>query len=744
VLDSLSIVGSVLSAANNQFSSSNSTSTIANVASQVSASILACGRGLLIGSTAGQNPLVIQTSNIAIVAARQTSSSLTSTGASFSASTSAANASTAGASLPSSMLADAGFTSVSNIDVLFSVNQQNPFNFASNGSETNSPVVSMSIFNSDSGTKLHISNLLKPVLITIPHGTLSANESTGCRFWDVSAQSWSTSGCSVSSVGTLYTVCACTHLTDFNAFLTPPIRAITVQDIRNFFNWSSILAHPTTLIFCISMCALWIVMAAVVAKSERAGACICCAPNLNESDEDDEKIHVVTHGGCLKALCDRSQFQFHMSNQTMRSAFVKSILEDARTAGESDMLKYRKKSKCCGFFRDNRIRTAIRANFWGMFLQQHPVFGIWFHDPHDFLTSLQRLAVFVANAFTSLAVGAMFYGVSETTINVEVIGLYTALICAPVSTYFPWAFSRAATQLQDEIDEDSIFNRLNLVRRSGGRILSQCSGLLISTYVLLFLWIFAAIFICLVYGMQFDLYDKSSSVLPTSSLWLYSTIESLVISIFVFLPGMIVLRILFHANLAYRRLQQDQEDHFNAQELALVEASDLDLEHIDDDTYISWLHRALVWVPAFGDDIEFHEKRLDVKSAGTESPYLRVKRVTKSVALVMLQSLVVGVLGGGAFVPLDAAAPSLEDELQFKAVSRVSLPEMRAKSHSIEFSTSDPEVQHRFGYKACFSWLRQNPKFRKHSVEAVKALIELRQAWFQVHNSTLNHESIEH
>jgi hypothetical protein len=415
----------------------------------------------------------------------------------------------------------------------------------------------------------------------------------------------------------------------------------------------------------------------------------------------------------------------------MRSVFVENILRESQNEYALD--QYRRQAGYFDFLTDKRLQNAVGQNFWGMFLQQHPVFGIWYHDPHDLLTSLQRLAVLVANSFTSLAVGAMFYGASSTLLNVALIGVYTALICAPVSTYFPWAFSRAASQLQDEIDEESMFSKLKLVRHTAGRAITRCSFLLVINYVMLCLWILAAIFVCLIYGMQFDMNTSATQLLPTSSLWLFATVETLIINIFLFLPGIIAFRICFGAFFAYQDVLKNQERLTKIQTLALVEVTDLDLEHIDTDVYVAWLHRALVWVPDFGKNIEFQEKRLTVKSVvDNQSGFVRAKRVAKQVALVMLQSLVVGVLGGGAFVPVDTAAPSLDDELQFKAVSRVSLEEMRRRGHPIRFTVDDPEIENAVGFATGFDWLRREPHLVPHSSEAARALSELRCAWNEV------------
>ena len=57
-----------------------------------------------------------------------------------------------------------------------------------------------------------------------------ASKLPGCRFWNTSGNAWSSEGCTVVERGTDYIVCACTHLTSFQAAqLAPPFRPLELQ-----------------------------------------------------------------------------------------------------------------------------------------------------------------------------------------------------------------------------------------------------------------------------------------------------------------------------------------------------------------------------------------------------------------------------------------------------------------------------------------------------------------------------------
>lgn len=105
------------------------------------------------------------------------------------------------------------------------------------------------------GVPVKVANLSQPIVFVVPHTTpvnLTVS-GTVCQWWDASSNSWSTVGCSrISAQSTsLYTTCACLHLTDFRiglgspeSLLHPSITLLTLDDLSDF-TWRHIQDHPT-------------------------------------------------------------------------------------------------------------------------------------------------------------------------------------------------------------------------------------------------------------------------------------------------------------------------------------------------------------------------------------------------------------------------------------------------------------------------------------------------------------------
>jgi hypothetical protein len=209
---------------------------------------------------------------------------------------SATGSGAAGVDFPLTALAQAasatGVATPAVIDAAFVSNTQNPYGFAAQGTVTDAGIVAFSVTASATGAAVTVRGLATPVLIRIPHAprpplvAASAADVTTftslCRYWNESAQAWSTDGCTFVSDSGNVTVCACTHLTAFNVakVLVPPVRAISAQDIRNFFDFGNIRAHPIPVIVMGVLATLWIAASALVCACTPAkcvAACDCCA-----------------------------------------------------------------------------------------------------------------------------------------------------------------------------------------------------------------------------------------------------------------------------------------------------------------------------------------------------------------------------------------------------------------------------------------------------------------------------------
>lgn len=147
-------------------------------------------RGVLIGALPDQAPAVIETPTITLNAARKSSSTLSSRPRTDIQSPN----SVSGVTLPATMLAEAlkGAALPDAVDTSLIVFTNNLYAYANNSGETDSPLVAFNVYearmntggNANLNTEIAVKDLANPILITIPHGPLSDNQTELCRFWD--------------------------------------------------------------------------------------------------------------------------------------------------------------------------------------------------------------------------------------------------------------------------------------------------------------------------------------------------------------------------------------------------------------------------------------------------------------------------------------------------------------------------------------------------------------------------------
>jgi hypothetical protein len=156
--------------------------------------------------------------------------------------------------------------------------EENIYGYADepNASEAISGVVSMSLFNTDSGGDVVVEGHEVPIAIIIEHAAIanwtngSANGSLpGCWYWDEDAEGWSEEGCAVNFNDTSYalssptqTVCLCNHLTDFSVKtkrlsgsiggvldVDIQVNTISTEDIALLFTWDNLVSGAACAIF---------------------------------------------------------------------------------------------------------------------------------------------------------------------------------------------------------------------------------------------------------------------------------------------------------------------------------------------------------------------------------------------------------------------------------------------------------------------------------------------------------------
>ena len=281
-----------------------------SIAAMVSQTNALIARSLLIGAVPGQAPSVLETPSTAISAFRQTSAALSgladsclscatvvaSTSFGF-ASSNSGSFTAASLDLPATALREAaiatGDASPAVVDTIFAVNRQNIFGFADRQADaiavTDAPVVSFSIVAAGTGRAVAVRGLgpASRIAIRIPHGSRPGSEVSRCRFWNETALAWSTDGCAQSTDSANATVCVCSHLTAFNVakVLVPPIRAISAQDIADFFSWQNIREHPLPVICMGALVVAWLATSALVllCTPQRCAAAFACGGRVEKS-----------------------------------------------------------------------------------------------------------------------------------------------------------------------------------------------------------------------------------------------------------------------------------------------------------------------------------------------------------------------------------------------------------------------------------------------------------------------------
>jgi hypothetical protein len=716
------------------------------IAEEASTLIHSVGRGVLIGVSDGQH--VISTPQVTVVASRSSASQLAQTSTQFKPSDSKADI---GVVLPPTVLAEAQLSTTGHIDAVFSAMSSNSLAFADNASSI-SPLVSFTLFSSSQtigNSALNVSGLQTPILITIPHGPLG-NYTTVCRFWDEVRNVWSTDGCTAVSVTTNATVCACTHLTTFNlakAF-SPQVTVISSQDVLNFFNWDNIVAHPIPVICCATIVALWIILSHCIQKSEIQGTCCCFDQNRSFkavtviSDDDisvelaalshhsSESVEIdvpsetsasatIQHSSqlCFDRL-DRRTYGFPLSTASPIASLMNQFIELHR------LKNFNLDVSLLGLFVDPHVWHVFRTNIVSRILSMHPFLNVWFHHPADPYTSYQRLQVVVAAVLSMMAVSAAFYGINPVSLEAMAsVSIYSALLALPVNFIFPRLFISVANQRQAYIEERRTMKLLN-IKLSPTDLSNVGVFTLRFAHVFLWLWTAGCIFVCLVYGMQFDLMPSAQTTSTTSTLgsvttsttqvvrpasvrrdmpvslqWLLSVFSSLAVDVVISAPVAIIFGVLVATMRARYALG---EEILRRSMLAInlqVKWEDIVFSEERMDEFASWIHHDLTWVPNFGQEAvdESTSTLLQSTETETETTLASVHKFGKKAGIALIQSLAFGMIGGGAVIPIDLSAPSLGDEISFVANSAVSIRDARRQaqqnSNRIEFDDSTGLVQ---------------------------------------------------
>jgi hypothetical protein len=300
---------------------------------------------------------------------------------------------------------------------------------------------------------------------------------------------------------------------------------------------------------------------------------------------------------------------------------------------------------------------------------------------------------------------------------------------------------------------------------------------LILVYGFLWLWSVGCIFVCLVYGMQFDLGPAAVTItststaagsvsststqvvrptaapraLPVSLQWLYSVFSSLATDILISGPVAILLGVFVATLRARYNLPDELERRKIMATTSQVKWEDIAFSEERVDEFASWIHHELSWAPNFGQDADhLNSSTLSQSSSEPETTLGTVHKFGKKVGVALIQSLAFGMIGGGAVMPMDlSSAPSLGKEISFVAKSAISIRDTRRQaarnSSRVEFNDDLFNVQNQAMYPvrkndtssdlvikvSTFHWLLrlQNVRPSESAATELRIMQALRSAW---------------
>lgn len=299
---------------------------------------------------------------------------------------------------------------------------------------------------------------------------------------------------------------------------------------------------------------------------------------------------------------------------------------------------------------------------------------------------------------------AVFFGGGKQSLEQDLsIAIYSALCVLPISVVFPGVFRHLAYKLQLVRDEQKVMQSFNVkVRSTNTDPVTGC----LQWLTLAVLWVISAgmIFLCLVYGMQFDLKPVPAGQATVGARWLYAVMTGFLIDVLA--TTWLVITATVFLGVVRGRASLDAELHRRAQlkELAEVKQGDILFSAQRPSEFVAFVQHKLMWVPREQNiEVEGLERGADGGGDASNDAY---KSVAKSVGLAMLQSLAFLALGrGGVGVSTmstialsndDFDAPSLDSEVAFVPLPIVSLARMRGERRRITWDEQSGRSQHLF------------------------------------------------
>ena len=379
-----------------------------------------------------------------------------------------------------------------------------------------------------------------------------------CQFWDTITETWSQTGCWLSSYTNSSMTCSCTHLTSFSGAAENFIPSANVKAIWNWraLTIENMMDHPT--VFLSILGALCLFISICFTTPDRYNR-----PLIAFEDSIFESFRKL-RGKSLK----------YTSLELTEIKYLESILPP----NNKMMIGTGIRRVCSGAI------CAMMKLHWKLFIlylkNEHTLFSVFQRSAGTNYTVRQRVSCFFVYLCTLIAISAIFYGVNQQGVSIITASATMSLVAVIPGKIFKKLFKKSKPKivesqkinqmifhLKPDLDliasnrppsyqrlidivsntkdnvkmqmvrrvqtsysveqsgeQDGVdWNQMTLVNQIRNRLLDETypypHGMKKITWLLLSAWCLAMIIIALQYGIQFDLLYDIVDGQPLPSCW---------------------------------------------------------------------------------------------------------------------------------------------------------------------------------------------------------------------------------
>jgi hypothetical protein len=266
--------------------------------------------------------------------------------------------------------------------------------------------------------------------------------------------------------------------------------------------------------------------------------------------------------------------------------------------------------------------------------------------------------------------------------------VYSSLAVIPITVISPFLFQKAAFLVHSEKTEEDFLSLLQIKIVTFNKF-SIGFRVLVATWCIIILYCTGAVFLCLVFGMQFDRKPLPPGGKSVSSVWLLSCLLTTIQDIIVNAPLAIVIRT--YLNCLYSRYLLDLELKVLAEESLDVDVDMEELEFDEDqdseldeeltDDFIAYLSRSLIWVPRVPETCVYLKDEAGIYfQVGTFEKILPVDFALLSIQRLLLSDFGRISLKEKDIIPISRYCPHLGDRVVFQTASTIPFSLLRNQS----------------------------------------------------------------